>query len=953
MKKRILSLVLCAAMLLSMCLFMGAGVAEATSDTAADTTESASAPRAVNFTNVAPFGPAVTGVSPLRARSVTPLGLDDSTTGSDNGMVINKTATANSNGTYTIQLEAYATGSKVITEVKEDIPTDIVLVLDQSGSMAEAFGNGISVKNADTTKGQQEGYYISKSGSPLRYNQGRWQYYSDSRWYNSNLRPNDTIYVSRLGALKDALNNFTAAVRTKALGTDGQAGTDDDVDHRIAMVGFASDNRDDLNYKYENTELLTTSTVVNYQKAKPTDYENALVSVLDKNGNLNSRISNAVNGLAASGGTAIDLGTEMANNVLEQHENDTGRNKVVIIFTDGVPGIYTSDENGTRNGYANRAIANTLKAKRSATEASAPGYGATVYTVGVFDGANASTPGQLSDATDWNDNGRANRFMHLLSSNYPVAESMSETGTVKSDLNGKSYYLSASDSTALNNIFQQISNNIETGGSSSTLTAEAVVKDVISPQFALPEGATADDITLKTYACTGKDANGKLTFNKTANADAMGATATVEGSNVSVTGFNFSGNWCGTETSSGGETHHGNKLVISFTVSPKAGFLGGNNVYTNDSAGVYVDSAAETPLLTFDRPTVNVRIKDVSVRAEDKNVYLLEDLTAAELKNGATVKVGNVSLDLSQENYGLAAWQTAYVKIEVTITDKDGKGVTTDGLSGLKEDTTYTVTVKVSPKETATDTTTSGAAATEQTGRSSKANVNVYKPVLTYKDSEVYYGEAVPTSYTSNLESTVWKHGDTEAPTSMGTAPTLTRTYTPEVDKIAGNKINTRTDVGVDVAVKIGQTPVTNYVSFVHNDCVAGTPCTVPAGCEFVLHVKTCSLTISKTVTGKGADPNQTFVFNVKDGDNVVTTVVLKADGRKTITGLPVGTYTVEEDTNWSWSFKTDNGNQTVTLSSASDNETVDVVNKFTQKNWLTSIADVINTWISGDAKQK
>lgn len=951
MKKRILSLVLCAALLLSLCLFMGAG-------NAADTTESASAPQAVNFTNVAPFGPAVTGVSPLRARSVTPLGLDDSTTGSDNGMVINKTATANSDGTYTIQLEAYATGEKVITQVTEDVPTDIVLVLDQSGSMAEAFGNGISVKNADTTKGQQEGYYISKSGSPLRYNQGRWQYYRDSLfnsgWYDSNLRPNDTIYVSRLGALKDALNNFTAAVRTKALGTDGKVGTDD-VDHRIAMVGFASDDRDDLNY--ENTELLTTSTVVNYKNAKQTDYKNALVSVLDQNGNLNSRISNAVNGLAASGGTAIDRGTEMANNVLEQHKNDTGRNKVVIIFTDGVPGIYTSDENGTRNGYANRAIADTLKAKRSATEASDPGYGATVYTVGVFNGADASTPGKLSDARDWDDNGRPNRFMHLLSSNYPVAESMSKTGAVKSDLNGKSYYLSASDSAALNNIFQQISNNIETGGSSSTLTAEAVVKDVISPQFALPEGATADDITLKTYACNGKDANGKPTFSETANADAMGATATVDGSNVSVTGFNFSGNWCGTETNSGVETHRGNKLVISFTVSPKADFLGGNNVYTNDSAGVYVDSAAETPLLTFDQPTVNVPIKPVSVTAESKNVYLLSNLTADQLRSGATVKVGDVSLDLTKANYDLEAWQTAYVNIEVTITDKDGNVVSTAGLSSLTDDTTYTVTVTVSPKDTETGT-SSGEAATEQTG-SKSANVNVYKPELTYKDSEVYYGEAVPSSFAENLTSTEWKHGDTVADTTtMGPAPDLTLTYAPEAAKIDGGKINTRQDVGVDVTVKIGQTDVTDKASFGHTDCVPGTTCKLPEGCEFVLHVKTCSLTISKTVKGVGADAGQTFVFNVKDeSGSVVTTVVLKADESKTITGLPVGKYTVEEDTNWSWSYTADHDSQTVTLGRANTETnimptaTVSVVNTFTQHKWLTSLAEVINKWITKDGK--
>lgn len=972
MKKRILSLVLCAAMLLSMCLFLGAGVAEdTTADGSAESTESYIP--AVNFTNVAPFVQANAQAANGPARAPLRAGANAAATqAADNGVVTSKTATANSDGTYTITLEAYATGSKVITEVKEDIPTDIVLVLDQSSSMADCIvcGGEMDGDNDQHLTGYQKvsksdisryrTYYVIVDGSyqKVTWHDGVWGF--GRGWYDDNdvkRDPNSYAFyqatgyeacTSRLSALKTALNNFTAAVRTKALGTDGQAGTEDDVDHRIAMVGFASDNTKNLDNKYENTELLTTSTVVNYSSAQSTDYKNALVSVLDEKGNLNSRISNAVKGLAASGGTAIDLGTKMANNVLEQHKNETGRNKVVIIFTDGVPGIYQDDSNETRDGYANRAIANTLKAKRSATEASAPGYGATVYTVGVFDGADASTPGQLSNATGWGDNGRANRFMHLLSSNYPVAENMNVTGAVKSDLNGKSYYLSASDSTALNNIFQQISNNIETGGSSSTLTAEAVVKDVISPQFQLPKGATAKDIQLETYACTGKTGD---TYTWTKNNDTMGARATVENDTVSVTGFDFAENYVGTVTNNDDVTYRGNKLRISFEVVPKNGFLGGNDVFTNDNAAIYDKSTATEPVRTFDdKPQVNVPIKKVSVTAADKNVYLLGDLTAAELKNGATVKVGDVSLDLSQENYGLAAWQTDYVDIGVTITDKDGNVVTTDGLSSLKDDTTYTVTVKVSPKETATDTTTSGAEATVQTGRSNEANVNVYKPELTYKDSEVYYGEAVPSSFEENRTLTEWKHGDTVADTTtMGPAPTLTMIYTPEAAKIDGGKINTRQDVGVDVTVKIDETDVTDKASFVHTNCEE-TTCKVPDGCEFVLHVKTCSLTISKAVTGdNGWDPHQTFVFKVTNNTTKETMeVVITGTGSKKITGLPVGSYTVTEDTNWSWSFKTDNGNQTVTLSSASDNRTVDVVNTFTQKNWLTSFAEVINKWIDG-----
>lgn len=58
----------------------------------------------------------------------------------DSGMKISKTATANADGSYTITLEAFATGYKVITEQKTDIPTDIVLVIDQSGSMNDPIG---------------------------------------------------------------------------------------------------------------------------------------------------------------------------------------------------------------------------------------------------------------------------------------------------------------------------------------------------------------------------------------------------------------------------------------------------------------------------------------------------------------------------------------------------------------------------------------------------------------------------------------------------------------------------------------------------------------------------------------------------------------------------------------------------------------------------------------------
>ena len=57
----------------------------------------------------------------------------------DNPIQLSKTATLESDGTYTIQMEAYATGEVVTRVETQTKPTDIILVLDQSGSMDDSM----------------------------------------------------------------------------------------------------------------------------------------------------------------------------------------------------------------------------------------------------------------------------------------------------------------------------------------------------------------------------------------------------------------------------------------------------------------------------------------------------------------------------------------------------------------------------------------------------------------------------------------------------------------------------------------------------------------------------------------------------------------------------------------------------------------------------------------------
>ena len=944
----------------------------------------------------------------------------------DSGMKISKTATANNDGSYTITLEAFATGSKVITEQKTDIPTDIVLVIDQSGSMKDPIG-GYTYTAYRKGSGWNSRNYHNEEYYPLRHNGGSenlwhklnnneyiavsveqkmvytaisgWsngKYYdnqnslyclvsgeyksvtvkreghffsADEYWYTVDGQqilyttgddsiPNfgqyaplyqsvkkytysytlngvttvieesfgdgsspDTQFYrrdysssagdTRLNALKNAATTFANAVAAKAAGEDGDINAPaDNVNHRIAVVGFASGQRyNGTNYNYNNTEVFVGSNQYRYGTAAQGQYGNAFQNMNTSTGVGN--VSASIEALSADGGTLTNLGLEMGNGIFGANPIAEGekRNRVVIVFSDGVPGW-----SGYDSDTANSAITQAGTAKNT--------YGATVYTIGIFPGADATSAGNQNG----NETEKANWFMQRVSSNTQYPQS-------------PSYYLSAADAGTLNSIFQQISNQIETGGAETTLGSETVVKDIISPYFTLPAGTTASGIRIDTYACTGKDGN-TYTWSGTSGGPS-GATATVDGDQVSVTGFDFSENWCGTETDAqGNSTVRGNKLVISFEVSPKSGFLGGNEVITNASAGIYENGSAQTPVMTFEQPKVNVPIQDVTVTATDKNVYLKGEVTAEQLKDGAEISVGDVKLDLTKDNYGLEYWQTEYVDITITVKNKDGN-VISDKLDNLTDDTTYTVEVTVAPKTVGTSTPAKGDAATAKTGvNDPAANIYVFKPELTFKDSTAYYGESVPANnnYSGNkVGSETWKHGDTVSTdvTMLGTKPTLDISYTPDESKLESGKY-TKQDVPVAATVKIGTENVNEHTTFVHQDCT-GKTCALPEGYHFWIHIQTCTLNITK----QGGADDESYVFDVFKDDVKYSEVTVWGNGTETLVELPIGTYTISENTGWSWRYSANNGGSAA-LTTQNPTGSITCVNTKNNNQWLNGFSEVV-----------
>ncbi|MDO4555824.1 MAG: VWA domain-containing protein, partial [Lachnospiraceae bacterium] len=276
----------------------------------------------------------------------------------DTGLVVDKTISLQSDGNYMLELSAYATGEDTTTPGKEAVPLDIVLVLDQSGSMADSMKvSGIeyaawSGQNYRKAYDDKDNLYILVDGEYYKVTvtrtgkQGNRKYKAtytnasgDEITIGQNQDGDDSIpgsfytlitSTTRLAALKNAVTTFVTSVENDA--------ATNKVDHRIAMVGFASES----GYG-NNTEGLSISGTnsgsvgIKYGDLETTNYQNLFQDTTTDAGK--TMLTNAINALASEGATRTDLGMDMALEVLQNNtkKSDTKRKQVVIMFTDGTP----------------------------------------------------------------------------------------------------------------------------------------------------------------------------------------------------------------------------------------------------------------------------------------------------------------------------------------------------------------------------------------------------------------------------------------------------------------------------------------------------------------------------------------------------------------------------------------------------------------------------------------
>jgi AAA ATPase containing von Willebrand factor type A (vWA) domain len=677
---------------------------------------------------------------------------------SESPMQLKKTVSSkpNDDGYYTITLEAYAKGSGSIEFHTSVAPTDIVLVLDQSGSM-------------DDTMGGRRKYEI----------------------------------------LQEAVKNFIDQVIESVKGSDGELETPDDVAHRIAMVGFSGSNSDytgvflkSKNHKIKKMSIMTTN-----------DYKNAFYDMTDDDDR--EDIYKAKNNIGVDAATYINLGMQMAKKIFDNNKDST-RNRLVVVFTDGVPGASRtggwyynpSDDQQDSGKNAEAAIATSNQLKSN--------YKATVYSIGIFAGADASKNGTMWDDSTWTFTEAAaapyaNYFMHHLSSNYNSKGEQVDTR----------YYMSASNANALMKAFEAIATAVESGGSQNTeLKENTTVIDAVSDYFEFPEGADKNDV--KVYTVDSNAVNGTEPVFDEGTKEPLAAEVAFNDGKMSVKGFDYSANWCGAIKKGDTYTAHpGKKIVIEVPVKPKDDFIGGYDVPTNkDNSGVYLNGEQ---IGTFEVPTTDVAFKGEAYAAE-KTVYYGTEVSMDDLyfsNEGLTKKLWDKLtdyVDFIKTNGHKSGNYYVIGNTEYEIELPDFTGSASNAVVQSTETDAHTVKIRMRKKSPAG----------EWKGYNVSAKINVLVPELKWKDNRVLSGE----TYTSALcleknkvsEDWIpdgdWTPGEGGVPEAEGTAPKLKLSF---VNKSTAETIGTEpytivddTKVDVNVQYNLGEDVInaTDVTSF-------------------------------------------------------------------------------------------------------------------------------------------
>lgn len=247
---------------------------------------------------------------------------------------------------------------------------------------------------------------------------------------------NDNDGTKRIDALKKAANDFVTTIAEQNQGI-----SDSSKQHQVSIVKFSGEKSAAVG----NDTYRKNGYTYNYSQVMK-----AMSPCTDA-----AAFTNTINSISPAGATRADYGLQLAQS---QTSNREDAKKIVIFFTDGSP----TSTNDFESGVASSAVS-AAKAMKDA--------GATVYTVGIFSGANPSADPTASGSSN------KNKFMHAVSSNFPEASyTQGFLGGWNWDLGtrteGSDFYKSASNAADLDKVFEGISSEIVKGSGYPTNATE-------------------------------------------------------------------------------------------------------------------------------------------------------------------------------------------------------------------------------------------------------------------------------------------------------------------------------------------------------------------------------------------------------------------------------------------------------------------------------------------------
>lgn len=227
--------------------------------------------------------------------------------------------------------------------------------------------------------------------------------------------------TKRIDALKNAANSFIDTIAKQNESIEGV-----DRQHRVAIVKFAGEKSNNIGnnmyrdggYSYNYTQVMKELTYCS-------------------GSNADDLKKNTINKIQPAGATGADYGLELAEKITTTYGRKDAK-KIIVFFTDGTP----TKQNKFDAGVANAAVTAAKNMKDGK---------ATVYTIGIFDGANPKASVQDSKTS------QENKFMQAVSSNYPNATAWDAHGARAEN---SDYYKSATDAEELKKVFDDISQAI-------------------------------------------------------------------------------------------------------------------------------------------------------------------------------------------------------------------------------------------------------------------------------------------------------------------------------------------------------------------------------------------------------------------------------------------------------------------------------------------------------------